>query len=363
MNEFLTTPNSSALKLFHTQLMNWFDNNGRHHLPWKPQNQYSEAQNIYHIWLSEIMLQQTQVATVIPYFLNFIEKFPTCNALANAPLEEVLKAWEGLGYYARAKNLHQGAQIIRDQFNGVIPKHYASIQSIKGVGRTTASAIISQGFNRPFGILDGNVKRVTARITGALHPEKQLEKILLPFAYMLAIQNRPADYTQAIMDFGATICTKSPKCTECFWKSHCVTYAHNKMAEIPAKKIKLTKKNLELYPVVIRNQNNELIFHHRVNEAIWHNLYEFPHLDSHLEEIEELFSHNSAKIIHIEELPQFKHVLTHINFEIHPTVIIVESHQPTLHFKGKEYQWINQSKYQSFAKTKPTNDILGTLML
>lgn len=363
MNEFLTKPKASDLKEFHTQLMDWFDNNGRHHLPWKPQDKQSESQNIYHIWLSEIMLQQTQVATVIPYFLNFIEKFPTCNDLANAPLEEVLKAWEGLGYYARARNLQHGAQFIRDNSHGIIPKDYLSIQAMKGVGRTTASAIMSQGFNRPFAILDGNVKRVTARITGALHPEKQLEKTLLPFAYMLAIQNRPNDYTQAIMDFGATICTKSPKCSECFWQANCITHQNNKVDQIPAKKIKLIKKNIELYPVVIQNQLGELIFHHRVNESIWHNLYEFPHIETHLDDIENLLSDHSIKIIHTEELPSFKHVLTHINYEIHPLVIKVESTKSTVIFNQKEYEWKARSDYEAYAKTKPTNDILDLLKL
>lgn len=358
MNEFLVAPNTIDLKLFHTELMQWFDANGRHHLPWKPQDIYSDNQNIYHIWLSEIMLQQTQVTTVIPYFFNFIEKFPTCNDLANAPLDEVLKAWEGLGYYARAKNLHQGAQIVRDQFNGIIPMDYASIQLIKGIGRTTASAIISQGFNRPFAILDGNVKRVMARVTGAMHPEKQLEKILLPFAYLMAIQDRPNDYTQAIMDFGATLCSKSPQCIDCFWQNNCVTKQYQKMNQIPAKKIKLVKKNIELYPVIIRNQHDELIFHHRLNESIWHNLYEFPHLESHLNEVETLFTSDSIKVIQTEELTSFKHLLTHINFEVTPLLITVESTHPTVIFNNQEFVWKSQSEYQAFAKTKPTNDIL-----
>lgn len=360
MNQFLIEFNSETLQQFHSQLMKWFDENGRHDLPWKPQANYTDAQNIYHIWLSEIMLQQTQVVTVIPYFLNFIEQFPTANDLANAPLEKVLKAWEGLGYYARAKNLHQGAQLIRDQFNGVIPNNYADIQSIKGVGRTTASAIISQGYHRPFAILDGNVKRVMARIIGATHPEKQLEKVLLPFANLMVIQNRPENYTQAIMDFGATICSKSPKCSQCFWQPNCITFQSNKATEIPAKKVKLIKKDIELYPVIIQNQYNELIFHQRLNESIWHNLYEFPHIESHLMDIEELFD-NSVKVLQTSELESFKHVLTHINYHIHPILVTVLSEQKHINFNGDQYSWINSIKYDSFAKTKPTNQIIDQL--
>lgn len=361
MNQFLESPNGSTFKKFHAHLLTWFDENGRHDLPWKPQTIYTDEQNIYHIWLSEIMLQQTQVVTVIPYFFNFIQKFPTCNDLANAPLEDVLKAWEGLGYYARAKNLHQGAQIIRDEFNGIIPQNYASIQSIKGVGRTTAAAIISQGYNRPFAILDGNVKRVLARITGATHPEKHLEKILLPFAYLMAAQNRPNDYTQAIMDFGATLCSKKPKCDQCFWQADCVTYQSKKTDEIPAKKIKLVKKDCELYPVIIQNQYGELIFSQRQNETIWHNLYEFPHLDSHLNELDSLFSLHNAKLLSSTELPSFKHVLSHINYTIHPTFIQVKSYEPTLIFNEQDYLWVKQDIYHSYAKTKPTNDLLDNL--
>ncbi len=362
MNQFLAQPQGETFKLFYTKLMQWFDDHGRHDLPWKPQAKYTEAQNIYHIWLSEIMLQQTQVVTVIPYFFNFIEKFPTATDLANAEQDDVLKAWEGLGYYARARNLHAGAKIIRDEFNGKIPLNYEDIQSIKGVGRTTAAAIISQGFNRPFAILDGNVKRVTARVTGAMHPEKQLEKALLPFAYLMSAQNRPDDYTQAIMDFGATICSKSPKCGQCFWQTNCITNQHQKTGQIPAKKVKLIKKDIELYPVIIQNQHGELVFHQRTQESIWHNLYEFPHLDSHLNELEALFNTDNAKVVNISELPSFKHILTHINYEIHPIVIQVESYyQDTLQFNDQTYPWVNAETYTAYAKTKPTNDLLNIM--
>ncbi len=361
MNLFLETPDTNQLKTFHQQLMQWFDENGRHDLPWKPQAHYSEAQNIYHIWLSEIMLQQTQVATVIPYFFNFIEKFPTVNALAKANTDDVLKAWEGLGYYARARNLQEGARYIAENYNGIIPEDFQAIQAMKGVGRTTASAIMSQGFNRPYAILDGNVKRVLARVLGAIHSEKQLEKVLLPFAYLMAMQNRPNDYTQAIMDFGATVCMKAAKCNQCFWQANCTTLKHQQVDQIPAKKVKLIKKDIELYPVIIQNQHGELVFHQRINESIWHNLYEFPHLDSHLNELDTLFNLDNAKFINSEELPSFKHVLTHINYEIHPIIIQVESYEDTLLFNDHTYCWINFEIYNQYAKTKPTNDLLNLL--
>lgn len=358
MTLFLEKPNTTELKAFYQKLMIWFDEHGRHDLPWKPQDKYSKAQNIYHIWLSEIMLQQTQVATVIPYFFNFIEKFPTTIDLANASPEDVSKAWEGLGYYARARNLHTGAKTITDNWQGTIPESFEAIQSIKGIGRTTASAIMSQGFNRPFAILDGNVKRVLARILGATHGEKQLEKVLLPFAYLLSNQARPNDYTQAIMDFGATICSKSPKCDQCFWQSNCITLKHQKIDEIPAKKVKLIKKDIELHPVIIQNQKGELIFHQRTEESIWHNLYEFPHLSSQLMDIEDLLNRQNIEIKNTQELPSFKHILTHINYEIHPIWVSVYSEQPSLTFEDKTYHWVDRKTYLKYAKTKPTNDLL-----
>ncbi|MBS7816175.1 A/G-specific adenine glycosylase [Wohlfahrtiimonas chitiniclastica] len=359
MSLFLAPTTGETLRAFHQQLMQWFDEHGRHDLPWKPQDHYTPAQNIYHIWLSEIMLQQTQVATVIPYFFNFIEQFPTINALADAEIERVLKAWEGLGYYARARNLHQGAQYVRDQFNGEIPCDFAAIESIKGIGRTTAAAIMSQGFNRPFAILDGNVKRVMARVTGAMHPEKQLEKVLLPFAYMMSSQARPNDYTQAVMDFGATVCTKQPKCTTCFWQAHCITFQQQQVAMIPAKKIKAVKKDLELFPIIVENQHGELLFHQRTTETIWHNLYEFPHLSSHLLDIEEMMP--NVTVIESISLPRFKHVLTHINFHIEPLWIKVTTDEPSIVINGQCYAFTPRDIYETYAKTKPTNDLLDAI--
>ena len=166
-DETLLKPVSEPqVRFFQARLLEWFEREGRHDLPWKPQASLSEKINLYRIWISEIMLQQTQVVTVLPYFERFMQELGTPEALAEASEELVLRLWQGLGYYSRARNLHTAAKQLVAEFNGVIPPDFESIRSLKGIGDTTANAILAQGFNLPFAILDGNVRRVLSRITG-----------------------------------------------------------------------------------------------------------------------------------------------------------------------------------------------------
>ena len=204
---------------FAKDLLVWFQEHGRKDLPWQ-----SSPTDIYHVWLSEIMLQQTQVATVVDYFNNFIISFPTVVELANADEEEVLAKWAGLGYYSRARNLHKSAKIILSKYQGIFPTSYSELIALPGVGESTAGAILSLAYNQPQPILDGNVKRVLSRyhrVAGHYSDSKTLKELWVLAKYHTPSKQN-ANYTQAIMDLGATICTpRKPLCSRCPVSKHC----------------------------------------------------------------------------------------------------------------------------------------------
>lgn len=225
----------TALKpaTFHTLIFRWFAKYGRKHLPWQ------QNKTPYRVWISEIMLQQTQVATVIPYFERFMQAFPTVAALANAKEDEVLHLWAGLGYYSRARNLHRAAKMIMEKWNGELPDRRDDLITLPGIGLSTAGAILSIAFHQPTAILDGNVKRVLSRFHAICDPidDKKTENQLWQLAeyYMPTIQT--ADYTQAMMDLGATLCTRSkPDCTSCPLARHCKGHELQIAASLPRKK-------------------------------------------------------------------------------------------------------------------------------
>lgn len=232
---------NSLNQLFSQLLLDWYDLHGRKDLPWQL------PRSPYRVWVSEIMLQQTQVQTVIPYFNRFIEHFPDIFLLANAEEDEVLSLWSGLGYYSRARNLHNTAKIISDQYNGVFPEDLNILVQLPGIGPSTAAAILSQAFNKPAAILDGNVKRVLSRffLIEGWPEQAQVKKKLWGLASSCMPNERCADYTQAIMDLGATCCTnKNPQCLRCPVKNHCLAFHNKKQHLYPTKKNKETAPNI-----------------------------------------------------------------------------------------------------------------------
>lgn len=288
---------------FQEHLLEWFEREGRHDLPWKPQAQFSEKINLYRIWISEIMLQQTQVVTVLPYFERFMAAFPTPEDLAKASEEEVLKLWQGLGYYSRARNLHAASKQLVTEFDGVIPPDFEAIRSLKGIGDTTANAILAQGFNLPFAILDGNVRRVLTRITGMMAPRKELDKRLKPFSETFLCRQNPADYTQAIMDFGATLCRLKPLCERCFLQQYCSAFIHEKVAEIPAKPIKKKNPTESVALILYWTETNQILLEKRPTKGIWGNLYSLPELILQGKDQKS----TSSAIIHEKTLNDFPH--------------------------------------------------------
>jgi len=211
-----------ATMTFSRRLLAWYDRAGRKNMPWQ------HPRPPYRVWLSEIMLQQTQVATVIPYFKRFIKAYPTLKKLANAPLDDVLALWAGLGYYARARNLHKTAQCLMSDFHGKFPDDLDTLQSLPGIGRSTAGAILAMGFEKRATILDGNVKRVLTRYHAieGWPDDRVIQKELWAIAEKLTPHKHIAAYTQAIMDLGATLCTRTqPQCTACPFKRSCQAHA------------------------------------------------------------------------------------------------------------------------------------------
>ena len=251
---------------FQRAILRWFDQHGRTNLPWQ--------QNIspYRVWVSEIMLQQTQVTTVIPYFERFMDSFPTVQTLAAAPLDEVLHHWTGLGYYARARNMHKAAQVVCQQYKGNFPSTIDQLCDLPGIGRSTAGAISAIAFKIPATILDGNVKRVLARFSAiAGWPGKaDVVQQLWLVAENFTPQERIADYTQAMMDLGATICTRaSPSCHQCPLTDSCIAYAQGNQRAYPGKKPKKKLPVRSRYFLLIRNKQGEILLQQNPPAGLW----------------------------------------------------------------------------------------------
>ncbi len=273
---FLIDCDFLIMKSFFTEtLLKWFATNHRP-LPWKGEK------NPYLIWLSEIILQQTTVRQGLPYYERFIETYPSVKALADAPEDEVMKLWEGLGYYSRARNLHATAKHIADNLNASFPNTYDEIIKLKGVGAYTAAAIASFAFDLPHAVLDGNVYRVLSRFFGIEMPidSTQAKKIFTELANELLDKKRPANFNQAMMDFGATHCKPSnPKCKDCLLKTACYAFLHKKTSELPIKSKKLIKRD-RFFNYLIINQGGSVFIKKRIEKDIWQNLYDFPLLET-----------------------------------------------------------------------------------
>ena len=259
-------------------LLEWHKQQGRHDLPWQLDR------TPYRVWVSEIMLQQTQVATVIPYYQRFMERFPTIEALAEAPIDDVLHLWTGLGYYARARNLHRAACRIQQDFNGEFPKTFEEVASLTGIGRSTAGAILALSRGERFPILDGNVKRVLARYFAV--EGSSAEKAVVDQLWELSDACTPDEfvdvYTQAIMDLGATVCTRSrPLCTYCPLSKDCVAKATGRQAELPTPRAaKGARRSREVFMLVALRDDGSVLLERRPETGIWGGLWCLPEFET-----------------------------------------------------------------------------------
>ena len=264
------------MKDFSNKLVSWYLKNSRD-LPWR------NTVDPYKIWLSEIMLQQTRVAQGLPYYLKYVDAFPRVEDLANAKEEKVLKLWQGLGYYSRARNLHATAKYVSNELNGVFPDNYTDLKKLKGVGDYTASAIASICYKEPKAVLDGNVFRVLSRIFGINLPINSPTgvKEFSILSQQLIDVNKPDIHNQAIMEFGAIHCTpKKPLCESCIYNSNCMALKKDIVAELPVKtkKIKVKKRYFNYIVPIVNNEYT--LLNKRPDKGIWANLYEFPLVES-----------------------------------------------------------------------------------
>lgn len=344
-------------QVFQRLLFSWFDLHGRKHLPWQ------ENKTPYRVWISEIMLQQTQVTTVIPYFLNFMSHFPDIAALANATEDEVLRHWAGLGYYSRARNLHRSAMIIHHQYQDIFPDTLEKLQRLPGIGRSTAAAILSIAFNQPAAILDGNVKRVLTRFHAITSPinDKQTENTLWKLAENHLPNHRYSDYTQAIMDLGATICKRrKPDCLQCPLNKQCKAYQQNLAEALPIKK-QAPKLPIRKTTFLIFKKNQSILLAKRPSTGIWGGLWSFPETTNRLNELniaDFCKTHFKVGVSHCTILDTFRHTFTHYHLNITPIVI----HPLALPFKNKEgYIWYHLKKAPSVGLPKPVQKILKGL--
>lgn len=307
-------PQNSTASDFSSRLIAWQKIHGRHDLPWQ------NTQDPYAIWVSEIMLQQTQVAAVIAYYARFMARFPNIATLAQASQEEVLQHWSGLGYYSRARNLHNAAQTIMDEFDGEFPEDFEKIQTLSGIGRSTAAAIASFAFQQNQTILDGNVKRVLARhflIEGWTGSPK-IEKALWALAETLVPDQEMIAYTQGLMDLGATICTRSkPKCELCPLNVHCMALAKNQTKALPTPKPRKAIPQKQTTMLLLLN-GNEVMLEKRPPNGIWGGLWSLPEISMQEIPSEVAMQRFGLEVESDEPLPSILHTFTHFKLEILP---------------------------------------------
>ncbi len=306
---------AAASDSFAGRLLAWFDVHGRHGLPWQA------PRTAYRVWLSEVMLQQTQVATVIPYFERFVARFPDFTSLAAADIDEVLALWAGLGYYARGRNLHAAAKQVVSLHRGDMPDDIEAAQALPGVGRSTAAAILAQAYGSRHAILDGNVKRVLARhaaIPGWPGEPKVAAKLWMVSERHLP-QTRLADYTQAIMDLGATLCSaRQPSCERCPVAADCAASLAGRIDEFPASKPAKARPLRRQQLLVVEDAEGAILIERRPPAGIWGGLWCLP-VAAEGEAIDELLrAAHGIEIEQLETLPSFRHAFTHFELELQP---------------------------------------------
>ncbi|WNC73750.1 A/G-specific adenine glycosylase [Thalassotalea psychrophila] len=303
---------------FSENVLTWFASQGRKHLPWQ------QSKTPYSVWISEVMLQQTQVATVIPFYQRFMSSFPAISDLANADEDLVLHHWTGLGYYARARNLHKAAKIIRDDYNGIFPDNIDDVIALPGIGRSTAGAILSLALNQHHPILDGNVKRVLARyhMVSGYPGQSSFDKQLWLLSEKLTPEQGVANFNQAMMDLGAMRCTRSrPSCTECPLKANCQAFFHEKQAEFPGKKPKKEKPVKQTIMVIFTNEDSVLMYK-RPPTGIWGGLWSFFEIQD-INQLADLTTELGFSITSQTELNGFRHTFSHFHLDIKPLKVVI----------------------------------------
>lgn len=339
---------------FSQVVLNWYHKYGRKTLPWQ------QEKTPYHVWLSEVMLQQTQVATVIPYFERFIARFPDVSALAKAPLDEVLHLWTGLGYYARARNLHKAAQHIVDKHQGQFPDTFEGVCALPGVGRSTAGAILSLSLKKPYPILDGNVKRVLARCYAVegWPGKKEVENKLWEISENVTPTEGVEYFNQAMMDLGAMVCTRSkPKCELCPLNTGCIAYAQNNWTDYPGKKPKKVIPEKTTYFLILQ-YDNLVWLDKRPPAGIWGGLFAFPQFETKAL-LEQWLAEHGLDNNKSEQLISFRHTFSHFHLDIVP--ICVKLSEFTSMMEAQKGLWYNLQTPATVGLAAPVENLLRQL--
>ena len=344
-------------RAFSQKVLSWFDQHGRKHLPWQ------QNINPYRVWISEIMLQQTQVATVIPYFERFMASFPDVQTLARAGEDDVLHHWSGLGYYSRARNLHKAAKMVVGQFGGEFPESIEGLTELPGIGRSTAGAIasISMGIRAP--VLDGNVKRVLTRYFAVPGWPGQTvtSRKLWEIAGQLTPCERVADYTQVMMDLGAMVCTRTrPACQLCPLQNDCLAHQAGEETRFPESKPKKTKPGRSVRMLMVVNQFGEVLLEKRPPTGIWGGLWGLPEIPPDDELASAAHDKTGLELDKFEQWQSFRHTFSHYHLDITPVKTFARNNLNAVQ-DGERWHWFQPDQPSELGLAAPVKKLLGKL--
>jgi A/G-specific adenine glycosylase len=338
-------------KPFADRLLDWWEIHGRHDLPWQ------HPRTPYRVWVSEIMLQQTQVTTVIPYFARFMDRFPGLTDLAGAPLDAVLALWAGLGYYARARNLHKAAVICQDEHGGALPDDATALAALPGIGESTANAIVSQSRDIPAAVVDGNVRRVLARhrAVDGWPGKAEVNRKLWQIAEANLPSARGADYTQAIMDLGATVCTRGqPGCEACPVSGDCLAFSAGEVGRYPASRPKARVREQALFMLLATRSEGGILLERRPPAGIWGGLWCLPTAES----VERLAAGHGVEPTSFHPLPEVEHRLSHRLLRITPLELRSEPGAGEVECRDNQ-AWLYENDWRQLGLPRPVAELLN----
>ncbi len=342
---------------FGQRVLEWFDAHGRKRLPWQ------EHPTPYRVWVSEIMLQQTQVATAIPYYRRFLERFPDIRALADGELDDVLRLWAGLGYYARARHLHRAARILRDRHQGEMPLDIAVLQSLPGIGRSTAGAILALAVGQRQPILDGNVKRLLARFAAVegWPGQSRVLAALWELAERYTPNERVADYTQAMMDLGALICApRRPRCDACPLAEGCVAHARRQEMAYPMPKPRRELPIRAIRMLLLRTVEGEVLLERRPPMGVWGGLWSFPECPSQVDVADWCRERLGLRVTVEPPWNALRHSFSHFHLDITPTPARVTGADGAV-MEGERFVWYNTRCPDDRGVAAPVRRLLAAL--
>ncbi|QCI21260.1 adenine DNA glycosylase [Buchnera aphidicola (Hyperomyzus lactucae)] len=341
-----------TIYFFSQLVLNWYHENGRKNLPWQINK------TLYTVWISEIMLQQTKVKSVIPYFKKFILNFPNIKSINDSNVDKILHLWSGLGYYSRARNIYKSAQIIKKKHQGIFPSHFSDVIKLPGIGRSTAGAILSLSLNFFYPILDGNVKRILIRYNGIIGylQDRTIEKTLWNIIKIITPVHNTGKFNQAMMDIGSKICLpKQPKCNVCPLNQKCIARLEENWEKYPIKKIKKTCPKRISWFIIIEFKNTFWV-EKNITNKLWNNLFCFPRFDN------EILALNWIKEKKIntkknEKITPFSHTFSHFILDIHP-ILIKLSCMSNFYEKNNIGLWYNLQNPQNIGLPRPVQKII-----